>query len=104
MVEAIVNSYSESQIAKGIADYAAIGAFIDGGLKQQTVFDLEAFERATSRTLTPDERDRFIRSQVQANRYTYLYTGMTHPNFLDSVERISPEARKNIESMSGMFM
>jgi hypothetical protein len=104
MVEALVNSYSENQIAKGIADYAAIGAFIDGGLKQQTVFDLEAFERATSRTLTPDERDRFIRSQVQANRYTYLYTGMTHPNFLDTVERISPEARKNIVGMSGMFM
>jgi hypothetical protein len=104
MVEAVVNSYSESQIAKGISDYAAIGAFIDGGLKQQTVFDLEAFERATSRTLTPIERDQFIRSQVQANRYTYLYTGMTHPNFLDAVERISPEARKNIEGMSGMFM
>jgi hypothetical protein len=104
MVEAIVRSYSESQIAKGIADYAAIGALIDGGLKQQVVFDLEALERSTVRTLTPDERDQFIMSQVQANRYTYLYTGMTHPNFLDTVGRISPEARNNIEAMSGMFM
>jgi hypothetical protein len=104
MVESIVRSYSESQIAKGFADYASIGAFIDGGLKQQTVFDLEALERATSRKLTPVERDQFIRSQVQANRYTYLYTGMTHPNFLDTVGRISPEARKNVENMSAMFM
>src|SRR5262245_63856841 len=104
MVEAIVRSYSESQIAKGFADYAAIGALIDGGLKQQVVFDLEALERSIARTLTPDERDQFILSQVQANRYTYLHTGMTHPNFLDTVERISPEARKNIEAMSGMFM
>src|SRR5215813_3766650 len=35
MVESIVRSYSQEQIAKGIADYAAIGALIDGGLKQQ---------------------------------------------------------------------
>jgi hypothetical protein len=103
MVETIVRSYSESQITKGIADYAAIGALIDGGLKQQVIFDLEALERSTGRTLTPAERDRFIVSQVQANRYTYLYTGMTHPNFLDTVERISPKARKDIEDMSGMF-
>jgi len=104
MVESIVRSYSEEQLAKGLADYASIGAFIDGGLKQQTVFDLEAFERVTSRKLTPVEKYKFIRSQIQANRYTYLYTGMTHPNFLDTVERISPEARKNIEAMSDMFM
>src|SRR5215467_14657255 len=104
MVEAIVRSYSEAQIAKGLADYAAIGSFIDGGLKQQTVFDLEALERATSRTLTSVERDQFIGAQVQANRYTYLYTGMTHPNFLDTDGRISPEARKNVENMSAMFM
>jgi hypothetical protein len=104
MVEAIVRSYSDNEIAKGVADYAAIGAVIDGGLKQQTVFDLEALERATSRTLTPHERDRFATSQVQANRYTYLHTGMMHPSFLDTVERINPEARKNIESMSGTFM
>ena len=104
MVESIVRSYSQEQIAKGIADYAAIGALIDGGLKQQAVFDPEALERSTGRTLTADQRDQFIVSQVQANRYTYLYTGMTHPNFLDTVQRISPEARKNIEAMSGMFM
>src|SRR5215468_5994647 len=74
MVESIVRSYSQEQITKGIADYAAIGGLIDGGLKQQAVFDLEALERSTGRTLTADERDQFIMSQVQANRYTYLYT------------------------------
>jgi hypothetical protein len=103
MVEAIVESYPESRIAKGWADYSAIGAFLDGGLKQQAMFDLDAFERATGRRLTPSESDKFIKSQVQANRYTYLYTGMTHPNFLDTLGRISPEARKNIEATAGMF-
>jgi hypothetical protein len=28
---------------------------------------------------------------------------MTHPNFLDTVERLDPEARKQIEGMSPMF-
>src|SRR5262245_10904631 len=59
MVEAIVRSYSEAQIAKGIDDYVAIGGLIDGGLKQQVAFDLEALEWSTGRILTPDEKDQF---------------------------------------------
>jgi hypothetical protein len=36
-------------------------------------------------------------------RWTYLGTGMTHPNFLETVEKIKPEARKDIEAMAPSF-
>jgi hypothetical protein len=40
---------------------------------------------------------------LKGMRWTYLGTGMTHPNFLATVEAISPEARKQIEAMAPAF-
>jgi hypothetical protein len=37
---------------------------------------------------------------LKGMRRTYLGTGMTHPNFLATVEAIKPEARKKIEAMA----
>jgi hypothetical protein len=36
-------------------------------------------------------------------RWTYLGIGMTHPNFLATVEEIKPEARNQIEEMAPAF-
>jgi len=103
MVEALAADRTEAEIKEAIGEYAEIGAFIDGGLKQQVEFDLDAFQRTTGRQLTSDERKQFIDVQLQANRWTYLGSGMTHPSFLDTVERLDPEARKQIEGMSPIF-
>jgi hypothetical protein len=40
---------------------------------------------------------------LKGMRWTYLGTGMTHPNFLDTVEAIKPAARKQIEEMAPAF-
>jgi hypothetical protein len=42
-------------IRKAVDEYLEIGAFIDGGLQQQTQLDLDNFERATGRRLTVEE-------------------------------------------------
>jgi len=72
-------------------------------LKQQTEFDIEAFERATGRTLTAAERETMAKAQLQANRWTYLGSGMTHPNFLATLESLMPEARTRIEQIAPVF-
>jgi hypothetical protein len=103
MIQAIANCCNDSDIAKAVAEYAEIGAFIDGGLKQQTQLDLDAFQRATGRYLSSYEQKQFLDIQLQANRWTYLGSGMTHPNFLGTLEAIDPDARKQVEAMSSMF-
>ena len=40
---------------------------------------------------------------LKGMRWTYLGTGMTHPNFLATVEEIKPEARNQIEEMAPAF-
>ena len=103
MVEALAGGRSTAEIEKGIADYAAIGGLIDGGLRQQVEFDLQSFQRATGRVLNAPEQERFRSIQTQALRWTFLGSGMTHPNFLKTVGELNPAARARIEEMKGEY-
>jgi hypothetical protein len=103
MVESIAEGRNEEQIMKGVEDYLDIGGFIDGGLKQQVEFDLESFERASGRDLDEKEKAQFRTKQLQANRWTYLGTGMTHPKVLATLEWLTPAARRRVESISSAF-
>ncbi len=103
LVEAIADEMNTEEIEKAVDEYLEICGFLDIGLKQQTIFDLEAFERATGRKLSPDEREEFISIQHQANRGTYLGTGMTHPKFLETLGKLSPEQKMRIEEVAPIF-
>jgi hypothetical protein len=103
MVESLAAERSESEIMHGVEDYIAIGGFIDGGLTQQVEFDRESFIRATGRQLTNAESEEFRRVQLQANRWTYLGTGMTHEKVLETLESLIPKARQRVDSISPAF-
>ena len=103
MVEAMAAGRSEEEIMKAVEEYLEIGGFIDGGLKQQVEFDLDSFERATARRLTDEEREEFRRVQLQANRWSYLGSGMTHERVLETLGSLTPRARQRVESISPAF-
>ena len=103
MVESLAADRGEDGILKGVDEYIEIGGFIDGGLKQQVELDLDSFVRATGRRLDDDEKEEFRRVQLQANRWTYLGSGMTHPRVLETLESLTPKARRKIESISSVF-
>src|SRR5262245_56250762 len=79
MVQALTDHLTPARIEEGVRDYASIGGLIDGGLNQQVEFDLEALQRAAGRTLSEAEQEQFRSIQLQALRWTYLGSAMTHP-------------------------
>ena len=103
MVASLAEGLSPEEIEKAVDGYLAIGAFLDAGNEQQTKFDMDAFERATGRVLTEEERTEFFKVQLQANRWTYLGTGMNHPRFLETLEDLGPEHRRRIEEVAPAF-
>jgi hypothetical protein len=103
MVEEIVANSTAQEIDQAFADYADIGAFLDRGIQQQAEFDVESFVQATGRGLSRTEREQVKNAVLKGMRWTYLGTGMTHPNFLATVETIKPGARKQIEEMAPAF-
>lgn len=103
MVQALTDNPSVVDIEKGFTDYAAIGGLIDGGIPAQVEFDLQALQRAAGRTFSESEQKQFRVIQRQAQRWTYLGSAMTHPQFLRTVGEINSEARAAIEEMSKAF-
>lgn len=103
MVDALAATCSQREIDKAVGEYLEIGGMLDGGLRQQVEFDLESLTRATGRELTLSGRSQFIEVQHQANRWTFLGSGMTHPNFLAALEGLGSGSRERIEQIAPAF-
>jgi hypothetical protein len=103
MVEALAENQSEQEIASAVEEYLEIGVFLDQGLRQQVDLDLASLERATGRTLSADETERYIAVQQPALRWTFLGSGMTHPQVLATLQALSPQARERIEQVAPAF-
>lgn len=103
MVEALAEGRTEAELEKALDGYLDIGMFLDGGLKQQTEFNIENLRRSTGRMLTEEERAEFMTKQHQAMRWTFLGSGLTHPNFQGTLERLSPSLRQRIEQVAPAF-
>jgi hypothetical protein len=103
MVEYLAAGMDREAIEKGVDAFFAIGGFLDEGLDQQVLFDLGSLELATGRKFTPDERQAFIEVQKQANRWTYLGSGMVHPKFLQTMDRLGADQRQRIDEAAPIF-
>ena len=103
MVEAIAENMKQTEIDSAIDGVLAIGGFLDQGLKQQTEFDVQAFEAASNRNLPPAEREDLLKQQHQASRWTYIGSGLTHKNFLETLGKLSPAKRKMFEEVAPTF-
>jgi len=103
VVEALVQYATSSEIDEAFDEYAEIGAFLDQGFERQAELNVESFVRATGKRLSRDERADLVEAVWGGMRWTYLGTGMTHPNFLATVGSIKPEARERIEEMAPQF-
>jgi hypothetical protein len=103
MVEAIAAGMTAADAEKAAAGYLELGAMIDGALAQQVKFDLAAFTRATGRTLDADETVAFTAAQHQAQRWTFIGSGMTHPNLQATMGAVAPQLRAKVESVAPAF-
>jgi hypothetical protein len=103
IVHALAEGREAAGIARGVDGYLAIGGFLDAGLAQQVELDLDAFQRATGRILSNGERTRFVEVQRQANRWTYLGSGMSHPEFLRTVEMLAQDQRARLAALAPTF-
>jgi hypothetical protein len=103
MVEALGAACTDADIDRAIEEYLQIGGLLDGGLQQQVQFDLESLQRATGRDLNENEREMFVSVQQQAVRWTFLGSGMTHPNFLATLEDLREGTRAKVESIAAAF-
>lgn len=101
IVESLAEGRSDEQIDKAIDEFFEIGTFLDGGLKMQASFNLDALEKAIGRPI--DDREEILAQQHQAARWTYLGSGMVHERFRSTLEALSPRAAQRIAEAAPLF-
>jgi hypothetical protein len=103
MVEALAEGRDQKRITAAVEEYLQIGGFLDAGLAQQVKNNLDSLERAIGADFSESQKAKFMQVQQKAARWTYLGSGMKHPNFLASLEALDPAARVRIEGIAPNF-
>lgn len=103
MVEQIATPMTEAEIVKAVDGYLEIGGMIDRGLAQQVEFDLDSLARATGRVMSASEHDELTQQQHQAQRWTFIGSGMSHKNYLATVAALSPASGKRLAEIAKAF-
>jgi hypothetical protein len=104
VLQSLARRNSAQIMPNAIQEYFEIGAFLDGGFKQQAELDLQSLERAIDRTLSADERRQFLDVQHRALRWTFLGSAMENRNFLAVIASISDEAAARVEQAAKSFV
>src|ERR1043166_2627839 len=100
LVEEMAACATSKETDLAFDDYNKIVAFIEDGIQQQAEFNVVAFEQESRSKLLTNDYEQMFNTVLKAMRWTYLGSGMTHPNFLATVEKIKPAARAQIEAMA----
>lgn len=103
MVEALAEVRDAAAIERAFEEYLQIGAILDGGLRAQVDLNLTALEARIGRLLPEVERAALTEQQHQAARWTYLGSGMTHPQFRASLARLSPRLIERLDAVAPTF-
>lgn len=103
MVQEMAKELDDLAIQAAIDDYIAIIQYLNQGLKTQVQLDLTSLEQAIRRTLTVTERDEIQQIQELSYQKAFLVSGMTHPNFVQSVQELSATGYARIAALSKAF-
>ena len=101
IVDALAEGRSEAEIDKAIDDVFAIAEFLDGGLKAQAAFNLDALEEVLGRKL--EDRAEIEVQQHQAGRWTFIGSGLVHERFKATLQNISPKAAARLAEAAPIF-
>jgi hypothetical protein len=77
-----------------IDDLIGLVGAVDGLVRTQAELDVENFERYLGRTLGKGERHEVLGGVVAAKRYTFIESGVTHPNFQELFAMVATPAQQ----------
>jgi hypothetical protein len=77
-----------------IEDLIELVGAVDGLLQQQAAMDVENFERYLGRSLDGSQRKEVHARVLDAKRYTFIESGVTHPNFSELFGAVTTPAQQ----------
>jgi hypothetical protein len=100
LVQETVAELTAEEREHAIDEVLELGGAIDGLLLQQIGMNIAALECATGRVFTAEERDEITRETQRAWRWTFLVSGLRHPNVVGLVGEITDEGQAKFEAVA----
>jgi hypothetical protein len=90
---------SATEKEKAIDDLIELVGAVDGLLQKQAGFDIDNLESYRGEPLDPDLRNQVLASVLRAKRYTFIESGVTHPNFRALFGEVAtPDQQKKVQA------
>jgi hypothetical protein len=96
LIDEIAAETNPAQVEQALDSLLDLGGAVDGLLDQQIELDLDSLQRAANRTLNHAQCDEIRAHQRHAYRWTFLVSGLQHPQFVALVGRLSPAGAARI--------
>lgn len=79
---------------RAVDDLIELVGAVDGLIQTQARLDVDNFERARDHVLAPTERREVEAAVLAAKRYTFIESGVTHPNFQELFAQVTTPAQQ----------
>jgi hypothetical protein len=96
LIDEVAAGLTPDQREGAIDQLLELGGAVDGLLGQQIELDIDALQQATGRAFTEVEREEIRTHQRHAYRWTFLVSGLQHPNFVRIVEQVTDTGTNKI--------
>jgi hypothetical protein len=97
LIDEVASPLTADEREKAIDELLGLGGAIDGLLAQQAELDIDALQAATTgRTFTDAEREEIRTHQRRSYRWTFLVSGLEHPNFVRIVEELTADGAEKL--------
>jgi hypothetical protein len=100
LIDEITREIDEEGRETAVDELLELGGAVDGLLSQQADLDLESLEQAVGRTLSEDDRAEIKRNTLRAYRWTFLVSGLEHPNFVRIVSELTKRGPAKLEAVA----
>jgi hypothetical protein len=100
LIAELVEDLPLAERETAIDEVLELGGAIDGLLQQQIALNIDALEMATGRVFTPGERQEITDQTLRAWRWTFLVSGLEHPNVVKLVDEITVEGPAKVRQVA----
>jgi len=83
---------------RAVDEVLELGGAIDGLLLQQIGMNVAALERSLGRTFSDSEREEITAKTQRAWRWTFLVSGLRHPNVVRLMDEITDQGKDKFEA------
>jgi len=100
LIDEITQEIAEEDREAAVDELLELGGAVDGLLSQQADLDLGSLETAIGRTLSDREKAEIKGHTHRAYRWTFLVSGLEHPNFVRIVTELTKRGPAKLEAVA----